>query len=139
MGQSGLNKREELKVMHPIRNVALTIMVSGVLMFACGLGYAGSDRFGAPISNRQGTPMVDVFDDPDKYNGKTVTLKGIIDMQDPKGYWFYLSDKEARIYVDLYESGFTISALTGKAVLVEGVIEVKLKIPSLLAKGVEPL
>ena len=54
-----------------------------------------------------------------------------------KGYWFYMKDKDARIYVDLYCAGFTIPDLTNKTVLAEGKIEVKLNIPSLLATGVE--
>ncbi len=58
-------------------------------------------------------------------------------MQDQKGYWFYMQDEEARIYVDLYGSGFTIPDITKERVLAEGKIEVKLNIPSLLATGVE--
>ena len=61
----------------------------------------------------------------------------MIDSQDKNGYWFYLLDEEARIYVEIKNADFAIPDLTNKKILVEGVVEVKLNIPSLLATGVE--
>ena len=96
-----------------------------------------SNKFGTSISNQKAISISDLFDDMTQYDGKTVTIEGVIDMQDQNGYWFYLQDEEARIYVDLYIAGFSIPDMTKKKVLAEGKIEVKLNIPSLLATGVE--
>ena len=96
-----------------------------------------SNKFGTPISNQKAISISDLFDDMTKYDGKTVNIEGVIDMQDQNGYWFYLQDEEARIYVDLYIAGFSIPNMTKKKVLAEGKIEVKLNIPSLWATGVE--
>ena len=115
------------------------LMALSALVILAGCGDSPSDKFGVPISNREITPIARLFDYPDKYNGKTMTLKGVVDTQDQKGHWFYIKDEEARIYVDLFDSGFAVSLLTGKTVLVEGHMEVKSKIPSLQAKGVEAL
>ena len=107
-----------------------------IVLFGCNnSGY--SNKFGSPISNRKTIPISDLFNNTTKYDGKTVTIKGVIDVQDQRGYWFYMQDEEARIYVDLYDAGFTIPDLTNKTVLAEGKIEVKLNIPALLATGVE--
>ena len=106
------------------------------VLFGCNDGDY-SNKFGTPISNRKTIPISDLFDDTTKYDGKTVTIEGVIDMQDQNGYWFYIQDEEARMYVDLYNAGFSIPDMSKKKVLVEGKIEVQLNIPSLLATGVE--
>ncbi len=107
-----------------------------ILLFGCNdIDY--SNKFGSPISNRKTIPISDLFDNTAKYDGKTVTIKGVIDIQDQRGYWFYMEDEETRIYVDLYNAGFTIPDVTNNTVLAEGKIDVKLNIPSLLATGVE--
>jgi uncharacterized protein YdeI (BOF family) len=115
------------------------LLFVGVAIILSGYNKASSssNTFGSPVSKKEITPIVDLFDHPDKFDGKSVTLKGTITIQDEKGYGFYLQDEDARIYVDLFESGFNIPSLTNKVVFVEGKVEVKLKIPSLLAKGVE--
>ena len=111
-------------------------LLSFFVFFGCSdSGY--SNKFGHEISNRKITLIADIFVNKAEYDEKTVTIKGVIDMKDEKGYWFYMKDKDARIYVDLYEAGFTIPDLSNKTVLAEGKIEVKLNIPSLLATGVE--
>ena len=107
-----------------------------IVLFGCN-NSGDSNKFGSPISNRKTIPISDLFNNTTKYDGKTVTIKGVIDVQDQRGYWFYMQDEEARIYVDLYVAGFTIPDLTNKTVLAEGKIEVKLNIPSLFATGVE--
>ncbi len=107
-----------------------------IILFGCN-DSDYSNRFGSPISNRKTIPISDLFDDTTKYDGKTVTIEGVIDMQDQNGYWFYLQDEEARIYVDLYNAGFSIPDMTKKKVLAEGKIGVKLNILSLLATGAE--
>ena len=112
----------------------LSFLLSIVLM-ACSDG-GSSNQWGFPISNRKAVPIAELFDNTSRYDGKTVILKGVIDMQDPNGYWFYMQDGEARIYVEVYNAGFSIPDVTQKTVLAEGLIEVKLNIPSLLATGV---
>jgi hypothetical protein len=107
-----------------------------VVLFGCN-NNGFPKKYGSPISNRETIPIADLFENATKYDGKTVTIKGVIDMQDKSGHWFYMQDEEARIYVEPYNVEFSIPDLTGKTVLAEGSIEVKLNIPSLLATGVE--
>jgi len=108
-------------------------------MILCGRNnvFSSQDTFGTPISNQEITSIAELFEKPDIYSGKTVTLKGMMDMQDEKGRWFYLHDEKARIFIDRYASGFTVPDLTNTSVRVEGKIEMKLKIPSIIATGVE--
>ncbi len=113
-----------------------SFIVLFIVLFGCN-NSSYSNKFGSPISNRKTIPISDLFSNTTKYDGKTVTIKGVIDVQDQRGYWFYMQDEEARIYVDLYDAGFTIPDVINKTVLAEGKIEVKLNIPSLLATGVE--
>ena len=94
-------------------------------------------QYGSPISNRKTIPIATLFEDTTTYKGKTVTIQGVIDMQDPRGYWFYVQDEEARIYGEVNNAGFSIPDLTNKKILAEGVIKVKLNIPSLFATGIE--
>ena len=96
-----------------------------------------STNFGSPITNKKSIPIVTLFEDTNAYEGKTVTIRGVIDEQDQKGYWFYLLDEEARIYVEIKNADFSIPDFTSKKMLVEGLVEVKFHIPSLLATGVE--
>ena len=94
-------------------------------------------QFGAPISHGEVTAIADIFDQPDVYDEKIVTLKGVVDTQDPGGHWFYMGDKDARVYVDLSNAGFTLSPVIGKTVLAEGTVKVEFGVPSLYARGIE--
>jgi hypothetical protein len=114
--------------------------VFSAAFFVVVLGYGGNglaDQYGVPISDRNATPVSVIFEDPESYAEKTVTIQGTVDMQDQRGYWFYVTDKEFRMYVEIDKGGFTMPDLINTRVLVEGVIEVKLNIPSLFATGVE--
>ena len=119
------------KINHDILYATLFIIV-----FGCNdSGY--SSKFGSPISNQKNISIATLFENTSEYKGKTITIQGMIDVQDSKGYWFYVKDEEARIYVEITNAGFSIPDLTNKKVLVKGVIEVKLDIPSMMATGVE--
>jgi hypothetical protein len=96
-----------------------------------------SAGFGIPISDRKTTSIAALFDDPTAYKGKTVTLRGVIDEQDQRGFWFYMQDDDARIYVEIQAGDSSLPDLTMKKILAEGVVEVNLNIPSLLASGVQ--
>lgn len=118
----------------------LSLMVFCVALFniVIGCGDGGhSTQFGTPISNRKVLPIASLFDNAAAYDGKTVTIQGEIDMQDPNGHWFYVQDEEARIYVEIDRAEFSIPDLAKKKVLVEGLIDVQLDLPSLLATGAE--
>ena len=106
------------------------------ILLGCSDGQSAKN-FGSPILNRNVTPIAELFDYPNEYNGKVVTIKGVIDMQDQGGHWFYMQDEEARIYVESDEADFTVPNLKNKAILAEGLVEVKMNVPSLSAKGVE--
>lgn len=107
-----------------------------IIISGCNDG-GHSTKFGSPISNKKSIPIAALFEDTAAYNGKSVTLQGVVDEQDQKGYWFYLIDEEARVYVEIKNADFSIPDLKNKMILVEGVVEVIFDIPSLLATGVE--
>ena len=121
------------KIKHTIVCAALFIIV-----FSCNDNHY-STKFGSPILNQKSIAIEALFEDASAYEGKTVTIQGVVDVQDPKGSWFYVQDEEARIYVEIKNAAFSIPDLTKKDILVEGLVEVKLNIPSLLATGVEHL
>ncbi|NIQ39658.1 MAG: hypothetical protein GTN81_13860 [Proteobacteria bacterium] len=50
-----------------------------------------------------------------------------------------MEDDGARIYADLFDSGFVMEQLTGRSVLTEGKIDLKMGIPTLLTKSVQTL
>jgi hypothetical protein len=112
------------------------ILLCSALLLGCQ-ERAETTRFGQPIENRSTVAVSNIFDNPENFGGKLVILKGVIDLQDERGYWFYLVDGDYRIYVDLYTANFQIPDLTKRTVLAAGQIEVKMNIPSLLATGVE--
>jgi uncharacterized protein YdeI (BOF family) len=105
-----------------------------IIVFGCN-NSDHSINFGSPISNHKSIAIADLFDDATAYIGKTVTIQGVVDSQDQRGYWFYVQDEEARIYVEINSADFSIPDLTNKKILVEGVVEVQLDIPSLMATG----
>ena len=121
--------------MRKIKHYILYVTLFTIVLCCNDGGY--SAKFGSPISNYKSIPIVALFEDTSAYKGKTITIQGVIDLQDQKGYWFYVQDEEARIYVEINNADFSIPDLTEKKILVEGVVEVKLNIPSLLAVGVE--
>ena len=107
-----------------------------IIVVGCNDG-GNSTEFGTPISDRKPLSIAALFDDPTAYEGKTVTIQGVIDEQDQRGYWFYMQDDDARIYVEIQAGDSSLPDLTMKKILAEGVIEVNLNIPSLLATGVQ--
>ena len=119
------------KIKHYILFATLFIIVVGCY------DSGNPTKFGSPISNLKSIAIADLFEDSTAYKGKTVTIQGMVGLQDQKGYWFYVQDEEARIYVEINNADFSVPDLTNKKILVEGVVEVKLNIPSLIATGVE--
>ena len=117
----------------------MALVVITVYFFLSGCGGSSQGAFGAPIS---GYPVISaglLFDHPDGYDGKIVTLQGVIDLQDRNGTWFYFADDDARIYVDLTGAGFRIPDLTGKSIKVEGRVAVAEQVPAIMGHGIELL
>lgn len=81
--------------------------------------------FGDKIPTRETTPICDLFDYPEKYNGQTVSVKGTVDSEDPQGTWFYIQDIECRILISSWKTDIRTRDLTDKEVLVQGIIKVE--------------
>ena len=117
------------------------VMLSLILLFtvtASGV-FASGKEYGQEISNRQVTAIKDILADPKGYDGKTVTIEGVISSECPSGCWLYVkvTDGNAEIYVDIAPGGFAIPQETGHRVLVEGKVVLKQTGPMIMGKGVE--
>ncbi|MDI6808683.1 MAG: hypothetical protein QME66_06855 [Candidatus Eisenbacteria bacterium] len=118
------------------------IFLLGLMLFmslGAAAGYAGTQKYGEAISNRQVTPIKDILANPKAYEGKTVTIEGKIATECTSGCWFFvkLARGTASIYVDIGKSGFAIPQKRGKMVLVEGKVILGKSGPAILGKGVE--
>jgi len=47
-----------------------------------------TEVFGATIENREYVRVSGIFNHPEDLAGSKVALKGVIDLQDERGYWF---------------------------------------------------
>jgi len=118
------------------------IFLFGLMLFL-GLGvaasYAGTQKYGEAISNRQVTSIKDILANSKAYEGKTVTIEGKIDTECTSGCWFFvkLTRGNASIYVDIGKSGFAIPQKRGKTVLVEGKVVSAKSGTTIIGKGVE--
>jgi hypothetical protein len=110
-----------------------------LLGIAISVSYAGTEKYGQEISNREITPLKDILANPKAYEGKLVTIEGKIANECSTGCWFYLkvASADAVIYVDIGNSGFAIPQNVGKKVLVEGAVVIRETGPMIQGKGVE--
>jgi hypothetical protein len=125
-----------VKIFTGARVLALTMAVIGVTTVLS----RAADKFGEEIVNRDKlTAVDDILADPKAYEGKTVTIDGMINMECPSGCFFYLAvaGTNAAILVDLKPAGLAIPQKVGRRVLVEGTVAIKDNLPVLFGKGVE--
>lgn len=87
----------------------------------------GGNHFGEAFSKAKLIKLKEVTENADKYNGKTVKLKGTIkDVCQREGCWLVLTDGEREVRVSMKDHKFTVPKDSGnKSVIVEGVIEKK--------------
>jgi len=119
-----------------VSKILLVFIIFCVAVFSVCFS-ASVETYGNPVSNKQTTSTCDLFDFYEKYDGKKVTIKGVIDEEGAQGDWFYLVDGECRILIEVWEADFRVPQLVGKEVLVEGIVTVKMSIAGLLPTGVE--
>ena len=118
-----------------IKNLFITLTI--VTMMAAASGCGRPETYGTKISNRNITPVKDILLHPEKYTGKTVTVKGNIAIECETGCWFNFKEGDAVIYVNLEPSGFAIPQKGGRNAIVEGEVAIKEGKPRLIGKGVE--
>jgi hypothetical protein len=118
-----------------LKNCAAFAIVFSVAVVAAGCGHW--EMYGAKISDRAITSAKDILLKPEKYNGKTVVLKGKILNECPSGCWFDLKDGGAVLYVTIKPSGLAIPQKVGHEAKVVGDIAVQNNKPTLIGKGVE--
>jgi hypothetical protein len=111
-----------------------------ILMLACMGASSGCGRvetYGERISNRNTTPIKDIVLHPEQYTGKTVTVKGKIDIECGTGCWFNLKDGSAVIYTNIEPYGFAIPQKRGRSAVVEGTVSAEEGKLTLTGKAVE--
>lgn len=120
-----------------IKNLIIGVSIFTVIAAIAGCG--SPENYGEQISNINITSVKDILTYPDKYTGKTVTIKGKIGIECETGCWFNFKEGDAVIYVDLEPSGFAIPQKAGRGAVVEGVVAIKEGKPILIGKGVRIL
>ncbi len=110
-----------------------------VMFIFVNIVFAATEKFGAEITNRKVTSIEDILSNPKSFEGKIVTIEGVIDSECPSGCFFYvrIKDKNATINVNIAPAGFVIPQKTGSKVLVEGKVVLKGVNPIVLGTGVE--
>ncbi len=86
-----------------------------------------NNHFGEAFSKAKLVTLKEITEKADKFNGKTVKLKGTIkDVCQREGCWLVLTDGEREVRVSMKDHKFTVPKDSGnKSVIVEGVIEKK--------------
>jgi hypothetical protein len=115
-------------------------IVSVLLLAICvflSCGCARVETYGEHIANKNFTPISAIVAHPEQYIGKTVTVKGRIDIECNTGCWFNLKDGAAVIYTTIEAYGLAIPQRVGKTAIVEGAVSVEEGKLTLTGKGVE--
>ncbi len=115
----------------------LIILFSGIIFTFNGCGREKAEQYGQPISNRTAMEITAVLKDPEKFDGKEITVGGKISRECMTGCWFDVEGKGGAIYVDIKPSGLAIPQKVGKEVMVEGTVTLRDGQLTLIGKGVE--
>jgi len=113
--------------------LAVAMLASALISSGCG----GVETYGERISNRNITPIKDIVSHPEQYVGKTVTVKGKINLECDTGCWFNLKEGAAVIYTDIEPNGFAIPQKVGRTAVVEGTVSMEKERLTLTGKAVE--
>ena len=124
-----------------MKKIGINTILFVAFIFIVSTGTFAGEKFGKPVSNRNLTPICNIFDHPKDYDGKTITMKGVVDEEDPNGTWFYMEDDECRVLVEGWRTNFRVGKLVGSTVLVEGKVYVdkKYNLAGFIPIGVEKL
>jgi len=120
-----------------IRNIFTVIVIITCVAFYSGCGRV--ETYGERISSRNITPIGDIVLHPEQFTGKTVTVKGKIDIECNTGCWFNLKEGVYVIYTDIQPYGFAIPQKVGRSAVVEGTVSVEGGKLTLTGKAVEIL
>ncbi|HLF14621.1 MAG TPA: DUF4920 domain-containing protein [Bacteroidota bacterium] len=109
----------KISVLFAATLIAITLLFTG----------CGSSEFGKPLTVNQATPIADILQAPDKYNGKRVLVEGkITEVCEMMGCWIMIqgnNEKETlRFKVDDGVITFPMS-VKGKVARAEGIVSVK--------------
>lgn len=110
------------------RKISITLILLALIAVMPVLANdQSSNHFGAAFSKAKLVTLKEVTAKADKYNGKTVKLKGTIkDVCQREGCWLVLTEGEHEVRVSMKDHKFTVPKDSGnKSVIVEGVIEKK--------------
>ena len=114
----------------------ITLTLTLMLSFS-GCGKKETDKYGQEISNHTITKVEAILTEPEKFDGKNVTVQGKIIRECHTGCWFEVKEDAGIIYIDLNPSGFAIPQKVGKTATVEGKVSIRNNQPMIVGKGVE--
>ncbi len=113
--------------------IAVVVLACALISFGCGR----VETYGERISNRNLTPIKEIVANPGQFTGKTVTVKGKINLECDTGCWFNLKEDAAVIYTDIEPNGFAIPQKVGRTAIVEGTVSIEKGKLTLTGKAVE--
>ena len=119
-----------MKKLHYLMMLVATI----IIIVSC----AKTETYGDAITGESPEVTVkQILDNPEKYEGKTVLLKGKIKEVCPAGCWFFVNDDFGELYINIGPAGFAIPNKTGHEVSVEGECYTSNGKMTISGKGVE--
>jgi len=124
-----------MKIKHSFKTMSFFFSILILFLFA---GCSKTELYGESLTGK--TPVITVkqiLDNPEKYENKTITLKGEIKEVCPSGCWFFINDDFGELYVNIGPSGFAIPNKTGHEASVEGELITHNGSLMLVGKGVE--
>ena len=112
----------------------MILLIALISLVSCGK----PETFGEKITGDSPEVSIkELFEKPDEFESKTVTLQGEIGQICPSGCWFFVKQNENELYVNLSPSGFAIPQKSGAEVKVEGKLLAHNNSLIMVAKGVE--
>lgn len=106
------------------------------VLVAASSAFAGSSKhYGAPFGESSTVVLADALAKPADYKDKAVRLEGTItDVCQKEGCWLVLTDGKQTMRIHMKGHAFAVPKdISGRKIVVEGVIEVK-TIPEAMAK-----
>ena len=126
-----------MKTKNLINKKVLVVSVLTSILVLSGCGRKSPKQYGQQIAGRAPTQIDGILKEPASFDGKTVTIEGVIAAECMTGCWFDVAGEGGKIHVDVKPSGFAIPQKVGKKVIVEGQVSLRDGHPTLIGKGVE--
>jgi hypothetical protein len=111
--------------MKRVRILALPLVLAALIQAPALAGDASSERYGAPVTVRKATDLAKVSKAPQKFEGKTLKLEGVVaDVCQGRGCWIEITTAKGATFLakSLDETVLVPKDCKGRKVTVQGVI-----------------